>query len=462
MRFGMAIVRNSIKRDSHKYTCTMHDIKEVVQNIKDVVRRRWLLLIITPVFFVGAALVALHYIEPKYESSTSILVLKDETLNPLMMYNMAISRANEDRLNSFNEIIYSRSAMEILIDSLGLDRQLRTESEKQMLIASLRKNIRTTSRASDSFEITYQDTNPERARDGTAILANHFITSRLRLENRANEETVTFFSNQLEQLEQTVNELRSQQTDQTSTRLQDLPSDAAAMQTRLQNIENQLESIEWEIYQYEDMITAIENYKEEAMSPDGIRYLYRLPVEDTPFGPELSELINEYDTLQQQFTENFPRVRSMAVQIQQLVNRIPPAIDSRISSLETRRAELSQQRGRVVTDIQRFYVASQQAGSSESAYRIYEGLYNDMKVKLEQAKMSRDIGRRGSEQFMVLDAPYVPERPTSPNRTLIVGIGLILGMIMGVGLVSLAEVMDTTIRKEADLPYPKPIIAYLS
>ncbi|MCH8556269.1 MAG: hypothetical protein LAT84_00545 [Balneolia bacterium] len=440
----------------------MQDIKEIVQNIKDVVRRRWLLLLITPLFFVGAAVVALQYIEPKFESSTSILVLKDETLNPLVMYNMGASSANEDRLNSFNEIIYSRTAMEMLIDSLGLDRTLRTESEKQLLISNLRRNIYTTSRASDSFEITYRDTDPVRARDGTSILANHFISSRLRLENRTNEETVTFFSNQLEQLQQTVDELRNQQTDRTSTRLQDIPSDTNAMQARLQNVENQLETVEWDLYRYEDMLTAISNYKEAAMTADGIQYLYRLPVDETPFGSELSELLSEYDTLQQQFTESFPRVRSMAVQIQQLVNRIPPAIESRMSTLESRRAELNEQRGRVVSDMQRFFVATQQAGSSESSLRIYEGLLNDMRVNLEQAKMTRDIGRRGSEQFMVLDAPYIPERPSSPNKRLILSIGLLMGMIMGVGLVSLAEVMDTTIRKEADLPYPKPIIAYLS
>jgi hypothetical protein len=85
------------------------------------------LLVVTPLFFLGLSIASLQVIEPKYTSSTSILVQKEETLNPLVLYEMAVTIASEDRLKSFNEIIYSRSTMEMLIDSLELDEEIETE-----------------------------------------------------------------------------------------------------------------------------------------------------------------------------------------------------------------------------------------------------------------------------------------------------------------------------------------------
>jgi uncharacterized protein involved in exopolysaccharide biosynthesis len=85
-----------------------------------------------------------------------------------------------------------------------------------------------------------------------------------------------------------------------------------------------------------------------------------------------------------------------------------------------------------------------------------------MKVKLEQARMTRDIGNKASEQFMVLDPPVIAKEPSSPDRQVIIGAGLFIGLIVGWLLAGLAEALDTTIRSENDLQIEKPIIAYLT
>ncbi len=63
----------------------------------------------------------------KYESSTTILVQHDESLNPLISYAEAMSMASEDRLRTFSEIIYSRTTIQKLIDSLGIGATAKTE-----------------------------------------------------------------------------------------------------------------------------------------------------------------------------------------------------------------------------------------------------------------------------------------------------------------------------------------------
>ncbi|WP_445665941.1 GumC family protein [Fodinibius sp. AD559] len=438
----------------------MNSTKEIVQDIKRVVKRRKVLLIITPLLFVGLSYASLQFIEPKYESSTSILVQKEETLNPLMIYQMAINIAQEDRMKSFNEIIYSRSTMELMIDSLGLDSGIQTEAQKQNLIRGLRQHIVTTSRATDSFEITYHDTDPIRARDGVQLLADHFISTRLRLENRRNNETVEFFQEKLDELEQVVDMQREQIVSTTTSQMKETPIASAALQVQLQEIDTQLEVIDWEIMQKEinrDHVAAFLDQSTEFNTG----HLFRLPLDEIPFGAELSTLLGEYDELRQQFTDSYPRLRALKAQITEVANRIMPVMESNLNIATLKREDLVKQRQNVLTNMEKAFIATQQNNSNQSDFSIYQELYNEMKVKLEQARMTRDIGTKATEQFLVLDAPYIPEEPSSPNKKLVLIAGLILGIIISGLLTALAEILDLSIRSEEDIEIQKPIIAYL-
>jgi len=441
----------------------MSEVKDVVQDIMDAAKRRRVLLIITPVLFVIAASVALHFIEPKYKSSTTILVEKDETLNPLVLYDMAVNLASEDRLKSLNEIIYSRSTMEILIDTLKIERQLtHQKTDKQQLISNLQKNIGISSRGSDSFEISFFSSDPYLARDGARFLANHFIKTKLRLETRRHEETVSFFSNKLTELESIVNQKRDMAEDITTTRLKNLPNNSEALQERLQTIGTQLETIEWKIINEEKNLNLVKKFQEQPDNTEGIKELFKLPLSEIQFGEELSSLLNEYENLQQQFTQNYPRLRTLLDKIKQVVNRIPPTIETNLQRLKLQRDELLRQKEEVINNMQLYFVSTQRASSQQSDFSIFESLYNEMKVKLEQAKMTRDINKGATDQFIVLDEAVVPEKASSPNKKLIVGIGLLLGLITGVLVSATAEVLDTTIRTEEDMPFDKPIIAYIT
>ncbi len=440
----------------------MNEVKEITQDLRSAMRRRRALLIATPILFLALSIIVAHLIEPKYQSSTSILVQKDETLNPLVMYEMAVSFTSDDRLKSFNEIIFSRSTMELLIDSLQLDETIQTESEKQSLIDGLRKKIITSSRASDSFEISYLDTDPVRARDGASLLAEHFIRTRLQLENRRNNETVNFFSLKLAEMEEVVEKQRDHVVSSTSGRLRELPADQQMIQSRLASVESQLENIEWAILQEEQKLSILSDFQNHSNPEESIPLLYKLPFGEMQFGNELLLQLNEHESLRQQFTASYPRVSALASKIIQTANRIPPTIQSKITSLDRQKQDLYQQKTRLVNDLERSYVASQRANSEKSDFIIYEELYNEMKVKLEQAKMTRDIGDRAVGQFVVLDAPYIPEKPSKPNKRLIVLLGVFLGGVFGITLSVLAEVMDTTIRTDEQLPIYKPVIAYIT
>jgi len=440
----------------------MYEIKDVAQELKEAAKRRRFYLIFTPILFLIAVLLSLYFIEPKYKASTTIMVQKDQMLNPLVLYKISEDIPEKDELQSLYDIIYNRSTINFLIDSLDLNKGVSSKMERQQLIEKIQSNIGVRLKSSDTFEISYFDNKPVRAKNGSELLVNHYIKKKLEIESRKHQETVDFFSNRLAQLDTVVKEQRSQTVSITSNRLQSMPSNSEALQERLQSINSQLDTIERQLFNEEEKLKTLKAFQGESNIKDGINHLYKLPLTEMQFGEDLVLLLKEYDDLRQQFTESYPKLGSLAEKIKQVADRMPPVLTSNIQSLKSQKQDLLLQKQKVIKDMQQFFIETERANSQKTDFNIYEGLQADLKVKLEQAKMIRDIGEKAAEQFIVLEEAIIPKKPVSPNKLLIIGVGLVLGVIMGIVASAVAEVMDTTIRDETDLPVDKPIIAYLT
>jgi uncharacterized protein involved in exopolysaccharide biosynthesis len=78
--------------------------------------------------------------------------------------------------------------------------------------------------------------------------------------------------------------------------------------------------------------------------------------------------------------------------------------------------------------------------------------YNELLGKRNQSEMATDLERRQEgEQFRVLDAPNLPEKPTFPNRPMFAAAGLGGGLALGIGLVLLLEFLNKSFRHERDV-----------
>ncbi|MEX1061986.1 MAG: Wzz/FepE/Etk N-terminal domain-containing protein [Balneolaceae bacterium] len=199
----------------------MYQSKQVTQEIRKAARRRRALLFFTPVFFVFLSAVALYLIEPKYTSSTSLLIQKDQALNPLVMFEMASVEPEENPIQAFDDIIYSRSVIDMLVDSLYMDSVITSNAERQILVERIRNSIETESEVSDTYKIEYTDKDPERARYGAELLSRYFMQNRIETANRRNDETVEFFTNRLNELEGIVEEQRNEASRRRSHRMRE-------------------------------------------------------------------------------------------------------------------------------------------------------------------------------------------------------------------------------------------------
>jgi uncharacterized protein involved in exopolysaccharide biosynthesis len=98
-------------------------------------------------------------------------------------------------------------------------------------------------------------------------------------------------------------------------------------------------------------------------------------------------------------------------------------------------------------------------------YQTALDFYNDLLKKQNNSQMATELERRQQgESFRVLDPPSLPQRPSFPDRRLFALGGLGLGLVLGAGLVQLAESQDKSLRNSRDVElYLKlPAVAVIS
>lgn len=78
--------------------------------------------------------------------------------------------------------------------------------------------------------------------------------------------------------------------------------------------------------------------------------------------------------------------------------------------------------------------------------------YQEIKAKQLSAELAQNLeqGRKG-DRFTLIQPPVLPERPVSPNRVLILIVGLVFAGMVGVGLGFIVELLDAGIRGEAKI-----------
>jgi uncharacterized protein involved in exopolysaccharide biosynthesis len=85
-------------------------------------------------------------------------------------------------------------------------------------------------------------------------------------------------------------------------------------------------------------------------------------------------------------------------------------------------------------------------------YTTLQATYTSLLTKSQEAKVAANLERRQiGEQFKIIDSARRPQRPTSPNRPLVILLGACMGLGIGLGLAALLEYRDKSLRTEEDV-----------
>ncbi|MCK4272469.1 hypothetical protein KAX22_07445, partial [bacterium] len=193
-----------------------------------VINKRKTLLILPFLGVVLTVMLGSLFINPVYQSSTTILVA-DPRLLPRSVEKMAASGSSREHISTLKREITSRDYLRRMIRTLQLDTnpRLRAKAEQEKenfpdltvdemverwLISSLRRKINVRGQGSDLLTIIVQDTDPKTVVLLAKTLAQVFVDETLRRELSGVRGALEFSNEQLaiykQQLEESEEKLR--------------------------------------------------------------------------------------------------------------------------------------------------------------------------------------------------------------------------------------------------------------
>ena len=175
--------------------------------------------------------------------------------------------------------------------------------------------------------------------------------------------------------------------------------------------------------------------------------------------PDVVKLQRQISSLQDQLQSVNASADSKAVQASNPDNPAYIQIKAQREGAISEKTSLMQKRAELKAQIADFEKRIASGPSVEREYttmlRDLESLqlkYRDVHQKQLEAEVSQNLeSERKGERFTLIEPPLTPEAPTSPNRIVIIVLGIMLSIASAVGTVILLETLDTSVRNRRDL-----------
>jgi polysaccharide biosynthesis transport protein len=471
-------------------------------------RRIWYFLI---PFFLGWLIVwGLSWVLPSvYRSGTLILVEQPTVPQQFVVSNVAGDL--QQRLQSISQQILSRTRLWHIIENLNLYEKQRQRLTPDEVVAKMQKDIeielvRDNRQELTAFNIYYSSRDPRTAQQVTSELSNLFISENLEVRQQQSESTTKFLESELEEArkglteqEDKVRRFKDQHLGELPGQLQSNLQILTGLQTQLQAEEDNLNRAKQQNVYLESLLTQYRTLQRSTKS--GGTTQMGLPALDQ----ELDQLKAKLADLSSHYTDRHPDVRKLKDQIAR-TERMRQQLSADLASgstqtpadasVTTPRTEDDVRTSSSTLELQSQLKANQtEIANRQRAVQELEGRINQYQARLNQAPVreqeladltrgydqsrsnydsllkkkndsklatSLELQQQG-EHFRILDPPGLPQKPFSPNRIKLCGLGLAAGLVLGVAGAGIAEFLDDRIYGDKALRkiIPVAVIAEL-
>lgn len=356
--------------------------------------------------------------------------------------------------------------------------------------------------------------NPRTAQQVCTHITSMFVEENLRERERAAQGTTNFLQNQLNDAKQSLDQQDARVAAFERKYFGMLPSQTQTNLNLLQALNTQLQTVTQAINRAELDKTYTQSMLEQQMASwkkSNAAVKSGQPTQET-LKQQLSGMQDRLVKLQSEYTNNYPDVIRLKAEILQLKKQMAAqkALSEKASveSAEnvaagltakgqaktqkagTETASVSKVNATLATEPPSIQQLQNQLHSDEDAIRLdtaqeaklhkqiklYESrlqlsptvqeeykqitrdhetallVYNNLLKKRDESEMATDLERaQQGEQFVIMDPASLPKKPSFPSRKKFAGGGLGGGLALGLGLVLLLEMLDKSLRSEADV-----------
>ncbi|MFL6306228.1 MAG: GumC family protein [Candidatus Sulfotelmatobacter sp.] len=468
----------------------------------DVIRRnvRWLM---APAFLgIVLSTVVAYVMEDTYVSRALIRIVPQQI--PENLVQTAVNQQLADRINTMAETIESRNSLQSIITTFGLYKKELKGEPIDDVIALMQRNIKilptegvTTANGRNipAFQVSYSYNDRYLAQKVCAELVGRFLNENARSRSESAVATTQFLSDQLEKAKRDLDAIETKLTQFRIKNAGHLPEEMQMNMAQMNALDNRLSSLneavgrvsqekmmlESQLQISRDRMAAMRGEGADAVLRDG--HLEQLD-------KQIAAATANLASMRERYTEANPDVVNAKSQLEQLKKeREQAARDSKQKKPESRPVvSMAESRERLDAEsrIQQLQAVirakdAESAGyqkeiaSVSGAIRQYQGRiesqpvgekeyndlirdrdlaktrYQELEVRRSTSAISMDMeNRKQGETLEILDQASLPEVPTAPKRRLIIPIGLFAGIVVGLILVAIREVKDTSLKNLKD------------
>jgi len=470
------------------------------EDLLQIARRRKQILLPFLIISLGT-FVYVRRLPDRYKSETLILVVPQRV--PESYVKATVSMRIADRLQSINQQIMSRTRLEPIIREFKLYPKLVQAGLMEEVIDRMRRDVVAQPVRGDAFRISYTARDPRTAQKVTERLATMYIDENLRDREVLADGTNQFLESQLAAAKERLIEHEKKLEEYNRRFAGQLPNQVTANLSVLQNAQLQIQALVDSITRDKDRRMVLESVLADA-DPDGtaaaelatIGAAAPLPPGGKIDAPtKMPSVVGELDTeqknleeMQRRLTPAHPdvlRQKRLVADLQAKVNDAMAAIANRpagsppvvidrtqiarlnrvqqarteIASLNTQIEAKEKEEQRLRHVIVEYQARVEAAPTRESElteltrdYGVLHGKYTGLLGKKEDAQIAANLERyQIGEQFKILDAPRLPEKPFSPDRPRLYALGALAGLGVGLALATFLEFRDTSLKTDGDV-----------
>jgi polysaccharide chain length determinant protein (PEP-CTERM system associated) len=455
-----------------------------LDDLKQILRRRSrLVLAVAAAGFLIAVFVA--SVLPNEYSSHATLLIEPQTISEKLVESNLSETDLNNRLHLISMQILSRGRLSKVIDEFSVYPELEDEKTREEIIEYMRGQISVTPVLSDlearvglrssqveisTFQLSYRHRNRDIAAAVANRLANDFVEEHIKERAQMSGDTSEFIEAELQRLSARIADLEQRISSIKSLNIGRLPEDLPTNQSS-----------------YQRLVDAIRDVQRELAIAQSDEAFYRQQVlsggaDASRFGEETPEKRLEGlklflgEARSRGLTDKHPDVIKLRQEIDQLEREAAEAkeeakLEEKDLSLAQENARAEQQRAALRAESARKELdrlenqlkdvetrmaetpkVAEQLAALEREYQHLFDSYQQYSNKRLEAGVAADMERRQKgEKFRVLEAAIPSPQPASPNRPVILMLGLVLGVLGGAGLGLLAEVTDLSFHDARSL-----------
>ncbi|ELB2103238.1 chain-length determining protein [Vibrio parahaemolyticus] len=442
-------------------------------------RRRYMIaipMLVLPILGFGVS----KLVPTTYVAHTSMLIQETAKMNPFLQ-DIAVSTMLKDRLSALSTLLKSRHVLYSVAKEQGLIDDDMGAKEQEFIIKDLASRLSVQQLGKDFIQIQLRSGKAQGMESMLTSVSNRFVEQLLAPERSSIKDSSHFLTihinkrrEELDKAEHAFAEYKNtyshatpEMQAQSLTRLASLKQTLAEKEAELAGVTRSLGSLDQQLSKTNPVIGKIEEqiieirseltllrakYTEAHSLVQGkLRELKRLEQERTVL---LSSKQPELNSNQLWDIASNATVSSLGEAQPLLVSQLHQLqiMRSRFESLTEETVSLQKMIQELESNAHRFGSTATEINRLARDVAVKREMYDDLVERYEMAQLTGSLGVfEENKRVKIIDAPFTPTIPSNLPSIVFIILGFIGGTGLGVGLATLLELADNSVRSRRAL-----------